>query len=187
MQQFRYKKSFKIIYRNCCFRSLPELRFAISIEDTCSFLREHVQIWYDPKTKKSTNYIQESTKKYTPDVLIRDKSGSKAWLVEIKPRAFQYCHQLYLRKQVAENYIQAKGLDWSFVIVFDDEIKLTLQQEKKYKELCKLKSQSAFKIQFEKINNRYDRNQPRLFKTVPDNTFVQFVKYGSTSSLTKIA
>jgi hypothetical protein len=187
MQEFRYRKSFKIIYRNCCFHSLLELKYVISIEDTCSFIREHIQIWYDPKTEMPTDYIREDITKYTPDFLIRNYSSNKAWLVEIKPRAFQHCGQLTLRRQVAENYIKWKKMDWSFAAVFDDEIILSPQQQKRFEDLCKLKSQSAFKLQFEKMNNRYDRSQPRLFRTVPENTLVQFVKYGHRSSLTNIA
>ena len=187
MQEFRYRKAFNIIYRNCRFHSLLELKFAISIEDTCSFLREHIQIWYDPKTRMPTDYIRENTKKYTPDFLIRNNSSRGAWLVEIKPRAFQYCWQLYLRKEVAEKYIQWKGVDWTFVIVFDDQIRLTAEQQDKFQQLCNLKSPSAYKIQFEKINKKFDCSQPNLFKTVPDNTLVQFVKYGRVSSLTKFA
>jgi hypothetical protein len=166
---------------------LLELKYAVSIEDRHSFLRAHIQIWYDERTGMPTEYIREGVKKYTPDFLIRNKFTNKAYLVEIKPRAFQYCRQLYLRRHVAENYIRWKGMDWSFAVVFDDEIKLTAEQQKRYEDLCQLKSQSAYKIQFEKMNNRFDRSQPRLFRTVPDNTLVQFVKYGHTSSLTKIA
>ena len=187
MEGFIYRKAFKIIYRTCCFHSLLELKFAISIEDTCSFLREHIQIWYDPKTGMPTNYIREGIKKYTPDFLIRNKSTNKALLLEIKPRAFGYCRQLHLLRMVAENYIQWKRMDWSFAVVFDDEIILSDSQQQKFNLVCRLKSQSACKIKFEKINNRYDRSQPNLFRTIPDNTLVQFVKYGNQSSLTKIA
>ena len=187
MRPFKYKKSYKMIYQHCCFDSLLELKYAISIEQEYEYLRAHIPIYYDPKTNYPTDYLKETTRKYTPDFLIRNKITHKASFVELKPRAFENNPQLDLRRAIAEKYIRWKGMDWSFAVVFDDEIKLTLLQQKKFRDLCDLKSKSAYKIQFEKMNNRYDRSQPKFFRTVPDNTLVQFVKYGSLGSLTKIA
>ncbi len=59
-------------YNGCLFHSFTELRYALMIEDEFAFLREGIEIYYDPKIQQSTLYIHEQTKKYTPDFLIRN-------------------------------------------------------------------------------------------------------------------
>jgi len=61
-----------------------------------------------------TNYIRESTRKYTPDFLIRNKWNNKAFLIELKPGGFRNEVQIKVRKQVAENYIKSKNTDWIY-------------------------------------------------------------------------
>jgi hypothetical protein len=187
MKHFKYGKSHKMIYWGCSFDSMLELKYALSIQNEYEFLRSHVPIYYDPVTKRPTNYIRANIRRYTPDFLIRHKETKKAFWVEIKPRAFSDHGQLELRKEVAEKYIQWKGYDWQYKIVFDDEIILTLDQVVQFNECCSLIGISARKTWFEKYNKRFDRSAPAFFKTVPRNGDVLFVMFGQKSSLTKSA
>ena len=93
---FRYGTSHKIINWGCCFDSLTELKFAISIREEYKYLWERVSIYYHPGTKLLTDYIRACHRRYTPDFLIRHKETSEAILVEIKPCAFEGNPQLAL-------------------------------------------------------------------------------------------
>ncbi len=183
---FKYGQSYKIIYWGCCFDSILELKYALSIQNEYEFLGSHISVYYDPVTRRPTNYIRENIRRYTPDFLIRHKETKQAFWVEIKPRAFNDQEHLALRKQVAENFIQWKGYDWKYKVVYDDEITLNLDQIVQFNECCSLIKKSAGKIAFRKQNNRFDRSAPSLFFRVPSDSRVRFVMFGQESSLKKI-
>lgn len=176
---FKYGKSHKITNWGCAFDSLTELKFAISIMEKFEFLRSGVHIYYHPGTKQPTNYIREYHRRYTPDFLIRHKETKEAFLVEIKPRAFEYDPQLYLRKQIADNYIRWKNYDWKFKVVFDDEIILDAEQLEEFEQCCKLKSKSSYKLWFEEYNKKFDRSAPSFFRNAPPETQIRFVMFGT--------
>lgn len=178
-EKFIYEKSYKIIHWGCCFDSLLEVKFALSIQDDYEFLRSRITIYYDRTTRKPVNYLRRNYGSYTPDFLIRHKQTKKAFWVEIKPRAFSDLTNLALRKEVAENYIRLNNYDWIYKVIFDDEIKLNLDQIQQFNECCKLKQKSAFKIKIAEANNRFDRSTPSLFATIPKNTSVGFVMFGT--------
>ena len=176
---FKYKASHKFVNWGCSFDSLTELKFAISIAEEYSFLRERVSIYYHPATLQPTDYIRDCHRRYTPDFLIRHKETSEALLVEIKPRAFQHEPQLLQRQQIAEAYIRWKGYDWKFKIVFDDEIILTEEQLLQFEDCCRIKSRSARKLWFQEYNNRFDRSAPPLFSPQLKNSEKEFIFFGT--------
>ena len=184
-EKFIYKKSYKIIHWGCSFDSLLEVKFALSIQEEYEFLRSRITIYYDRTTRKPVNYLRRNYGSYTPDFLIRHKQTKKAFWVEIKPRDFSDLGILALRKEVAENYIKLKNYDWEYKVIFDDEIKLNLDQVQQFNECCKLKKKSAFKIKFAEYNNRFDRSTPSFFTTVPKNNSVGFVMFGTDKSAAK--
>ena len=185
---FYTKKSIRIGYRGCIFHSLMELRYALSIEDDNWFLREHIPIWYDPKTFLPTSYIRETTKKYTPNFLIRNKANGNAWLVELKPKGFDDDMQISIRTRVAENYIRAQNIDWKFKIIYDDEIILTPDKEEKFRNLRRNISAFNFTRHMEMVDKKFNSNHKSFFKTIPSFKgnmtsfdYVKFVKYGSSA------
>lgn len=178
MKTFKYTKSYKVTNWGYTFDSITELKYAVSILEDYEFLRSRVSIFFHPGTKKPTDYIRECTRRYTPDFLVRHKETREAFLVEIKPRAFENDPQLLLRKEVAEKYIKWKGYDWQYKVVFDDEIILTSEQLEEFELCCKLKSKSARKGWLADYNNIIDRNAT-LFSTVPINCDVHFVMFGT--------
>ncbi len=179
MKKFKYRNSHRIVNWGCAFDSLTELKYAISIVEEFEFLRARVTIYFHPGTKQPTDYIRECTRHYTPDFLVRNKETGEAFLVEIKPRAFEHDPQLLLRKEVSDNYIKWKGYDWKYKVIFDDEIVLTADQLEEFEQCCKLKSRSARKLWFEEYNKKFDRGAPSFFSTVPSNSDVQFVIFGT--------
>ncbi len=185
MKTFKYRKAIKIIYWGYEFDSLLELKFAISIQEDYEFLRSHISIHYNPRTKIPTEYIREGIKRYTPDFLIRHKITNEAFWVEVKPRAFENQTQLLQRKEVAENYIQWKGYDWKYIVIYDDEIILSQKEEKQLDECRKLIGTSAAKLRMQDLNNQFDRSSPSLFKGSADSKQVQFVMLGKDFSISK--
>jgi hypothetical protein len=178
MQKFEYSKSFLISYWGCSFDSLLELKYAISIQEDYEFLRAQVPIYYNLKTKLPARYISRNSRRYTPDFLIRHKNSFEAFLVEIKPRAFQNDKRLLLLKEVAENYIRLKSFDWSFTFVYDDQIQLNFEQEQQFQACCRLKFKSFCKPESDSCKTVYEDNIPSFFKKVPGNRQKQFVLYG---------
>jgi hypothetical protein len=182
---FQYKDAIQIGYRSCKFDSLLELKFTLSIEDNWYFLREHIVIYYDPKTFLPTNYIRDTTRKYTPDFLIRNNENNKAFLIELKPRAFRNEIQTMLRKQVAENYIKSKKLDWIYKVVYDDEIILSREQQEKFSSLRAGINAFNFKWHFDNLDKKWNITKRNYFKTIPGGrkginpaVYAKLVKYG---------
>jgi hypothetical protein len=180
-KKFLYRKSTKIINWGCRFDSLTELKFVISIMDEYEFLRDRVSIYFHPGTKMPTDYIRTCHRRYTPDFLIRHKETGRAFLIEIKPRAFQNDPQLKLRKEVAENYIRWKRYDWQYKVIFDDEILLTEEQLEEFEQCCKLKSKTAYQLWFEDYNKKFDRSAPTFFSRQRNPAIVRFIFFGDRS------
>jgi hypothetical protein len=180
---FVYQKAYKIIHWGYSFDSLTELKYALSIQDEYYFLRERVMIHYDPATYQPTDYIRDNIRRYTPDFLIRHKQTGKAYLVEIKPRAFDDEKKLDICRQVADNFIQWKKYDWQFKIVYDDEIILNADQFADFEECCCLKSKQDFILWFERYNRRFVGESPSFFKKVNDPLITQYVMFGQGNQL----
>jgi hypothetical protein len=168
---FPYRSAKKIAGWGYQFDSLTELKYAISIMEDYHFLRSPVAIYYHPGTKITLDHIRRCHLRYTPDFLIRHKQTFRATLVEIKPRAFEYHPQLSLRKLVAENYILRKNLDWTFKIVFDDQVILTEQQMQSFETCTSLSSDKAMSAWF----TSYCR---RMNQTFPDNLLTDLIISG---------
>lgn len=177
---FTYKKSTKIANWGCRFDSLTELKYAISIIEDYEFLREWVVIYYDRSTLQPTEHLRSNYSYYIPDFLIRNKITSEAFLVEIKPRGFAGHKQLDLRKEIAERYIKWKGYDWKYIVVYDDEIILTEEQLQDFKECCKLKSKSAFKMWFDQYNRKLNIALSSVFTNASPEARIRFIMFGHT-------
>lgn len=124
------------------------------------FLRSPVAIYYHPGTKITLDHLRRCHLRYTPDFLIRHKETFEATLIEIKPRAFENHPQLFLRKAVAENYIQRKNLDWKFKVVFDDQIILSEEQLGDFSECTSLSSGKAMAAWYAAYSRRMNQIYP---------------------------
>ena len=170
MKPFTYKRSLKVIVWGATFDSVLELKYALAIRDEYEFLRAHIPIYYDPRTNLPTNYIRENIRRYTPDFLIRHKITREAFLIELKPRAFEENEQLVLRKKIAENYIRWKSYDWSYKVVYDDEITLKPEQRLQLETFRLQFGVSYAKLKFKEMNDRFDHSQRALITKPPSNT-----------------
>ena len=193
-EQFEYRKSVKNLYKGCYFDSLLELKFVLSIEEEYCLLREPVQIWYENKSKMPTNYIREAIKKYTPDFLIRSKQDNKAYLIELKPRAFERYGGIEVLRELAENYIRWRNVDWIFKPVYDDEIILIASQEEKFRVLCGQIREEEWKRKMLKKEKKYRKPwggciQPILLKqpeNISPHDYIMWVKYGNEVNREKL-
>jgi len=175
---FDYQNVQRIVRWGYHFDSLTELRFAVSMMEEYALLRNWVSIYYHPGTLQPTSYIRRCHRRYTPDFLIRHKETGNAFLVEIKPRAFEHHPQLLLRKVVAENFIRFKNYDWTYRVVFDDEIILTAEQLEAIDDCRKLRSKSLRDLWLEEYTSRLELTTSHFFKSAPNNKQVDFVMFG---------
>ena len=169
---FKYNTAQKISTWGCHFDSLTELKFFLSIADDYTCLRSPVSIYYHPGTKQPSHQIRLCCRRYTPDFLIRHKETGAAFLIEIKPRAFEGHPQLLTRKEVAENYIRKKGYDWQFMVVFDDEIILSEDGLEDFHECSRMRSRSEFAAWFRQYNQRVER---RCIPSLTAHKKIEFV------------
>jgi hypothetical protein len=176
---FTYDRSFRIINWGYSFDSLTELKYAVSIMEDYEFLREPVSIYYHPATKITVEHVQHFHRRYTPDFLIRHRQTLEAFLVEVKPRSFQFHPQLRLRQRVAENFISRENLDWKFKIVYDDEIILTSDQLEQFEQCLELNSRSAWKTWFDEYSRRLSRINPCCSINSSENKRIQFLMFGN--------
>jgi hypothetical protein len=164
---FTYLKSFQIPYCGCSFDSLLEVKFALSIENDYRFLRSPVKIGYNPKTLQTTNYFRETTRVYTPDFLIRHKLTHEAWLIELKPTAYQLSKNVSIYNSIAMDYIRKQGLDWSFNVIFGSEIHLEADKLNKFRMFAMRKTTFQSKFDFQKMDQKYNRNPVNIFSSIP--------------------
>ncbi len=165
------------------FDSLTELKYVVSITDEYEFLREPVVIYYNPGNRMPVDNPKSNYRPYTPDFLIRHKQTREAFLVEIKPRAFQGQPQLALRKEVAENYIRWKKYDWEYKVVFDNGIVLSAEQLEDFEDCCRLKTKTDLNNWFEQYSKKYGHAARSLINGTSDNRKVQFVMFGTPQQL----
>jgi len=164
---FKYKKAYRIAYRNCFFDSLLELKFALSIEQDYRYLREPYLIGYDPKTLQVTHHFREETKIYTPDFLIRCKTSNKAYLVEIKPSAFRNGGDAIAYQQIAQNYIQLLHKDFQFKMVYEEDIILSESQQRRYNLFVAKKDQFADLFSLHQLDRKYNAQSIKYCSSVP--------------------
>ena len=164
---FKYVKSYLIPYRNCLYDSLLELKYALSIEKDYRYLREPFRMGDDPKTFTITQYSKEEIKIYKPDFLVRSKTSGHSWLMEIKPTAFQYCPEVVVYQQIANNYLQYRRLDSQFQIVYEKDIRLQPAQQEKYNLFVKHKNIFAHTFAFQRLDRKYNSMGVQYFSQVP--------------------
>jgi hypothetical protein len=167
--KFYKKNPVKISYNGCFFHSLSELKYALAIEDEFAFLREGIEIYYDPHLQESTLYIREHTRKYRPDFLIRNWSDSKAYIIEIKPSGFDNYEQLAMRQKVSEHFIKTYNYDWEYKVVYTDEIILSEKQQLKFDALRNKINACTAKLRMQALDEKYNRQgHQQYFHSVPN-------------------
>lgn len=176
----KYDRSCRISTWGYTFDSLTELKFAVSIMEDYEFIREPVSIYYHPGTKMPVKQIRHFHRRYTPDFLIRHRQTHEAFLIEIKPRCLEFHPQLLQRKLVAENFISQESLDWTYKIIFDDEIILTADQLEEFEQCFQLNSTSAWKLWFEEYRRKINPGNSTNLASLPENKRIQFLMFGDS-------
>jgi hypothetical protein len=182
-EKFQYSNAVSYSNWGGSFDSLTELKFAISIWEEYNFMRSPVPIYYHPGTLQPVNSIRMFHRRYTPDFLIRHKVTGEAFLIEIKPRAFQLQHELVICKQVAENYIRSHRYDWKFKVVFNDEIIPTERQLQDFEECLRLKGKLSFHEWASQYAEKINWGCPDRLSTYPAHMQAEYLMLGRIITL----
>jgi hypothetical protein len=126
------------------FDSMTEVKYAISVMEEYAFTRSPVSMYFHPGTFELAPHPRLFHRRYTPDFLVRHLETKQAFLIEIKPRAFEKETQLDQHRKVANDYIRSLKFDWTYKVVFDDEIILDEQQLASFEECLALKPEYRF-------------------------------------------
>jgi hypothetical protein len=178
------------MYNGCLYDSLLELKFVLSVEKEYMYLREPVIIGYDPIKCVSTNYLQERTRIYKPDFLIRSPEGGPALLIELKPTAWKNYYYQMRYEAIANSFISQRKLDWKYKILYSHEIILSRDQKLHFLELAKNKRAWSATLKMIKLDQKYNQKEVRYFSSTPNfrlhalskKNYVEWVKYGRKSN-----
>lgn len=133
MQTFSYtSKSKTLFYNGHVFDSTLELKYILMIEETHSWLRNGLEIYYN--IDEIENGIKDDLRCYRPDFLTRNWLTGDAHLIEIKPDGYNH-ESAITRKKIARQHIENFQYDWTYKIVTESEIKLTSEQWLQYEKI----------------------------------------------------
>ncbi|MES2328572.1 MAG: hypothetical protein V4539_03150 [Bacteroidota bacterium] len=177
--RFQYNKAQPLAGWGYRFDSMTEVKFAISVMEEFAFIRSPVSMYFHPGSFQLTAHPRLFHRRYTPDFLIRHLRTKMAFLVEIKPRAFERNTELDQHRQVATNYIRALKFDWIYKVVYDDEIILNEQQLHDFEECLSLKPEFRY-AWFDKYLKRMSSLPPRLMDR--SNAHIDFIMRGWESA-----
>jgi hypothetical protein len=180
MSTFYNKPSLGFNYWGCSFDSLLELKYAISIANDYDFLRAAIHIFFNRKTRQTSDYIREGFRRYVPDFLVRHKITGEAFLVEIKPVGFDDVAELELRKAVAENYIRRKKLDWKYKVVYGNQIILDQNGQRLFDQCLALKFGVELENHLRTQTIQFDPEEIPLFTARPANGRTAYIMFGTT-------
>lgn len=172
---FQYSKAQPLNGWGYRFDSMTEVKFAISVMEEFAFIRSPVSMYFHPGNLQLTPHQRLFHRRYTPDFLIRHLRTKLAFLIEIKPRAFEGNPELDQHLQVANNYIHALKFDWIYKVVFDDEIILNEQQLKDFEECLSLRPEFRYGW-FNQYLKKMSSLPPRLIDR--SNAHIDFIMRG---------
>jgi len=166
---FEYKHiACPIDYNGCCFDSLLELKYALTIEAENAYLREGLEIYFNPNTIESTLNIQYGIVKYIPDFLTRNWYNGKAQLIEIKPEGFDNYEYLDVRQKICNHFINEYGYDWEYKVVYEDEIVMTEKQTETFQAILSNKKLYKKLHGYPSYDQRpFHEDGRRCFRSVP--------------------
>lgn len=173
--RFQYQHSRKITNWGYSFDSVTELKYAVSIMEDFAFLRSPISVYFHPGTKMPTESVRLYHRRYTPDFLIRNLHTNEASWIEIKPRAYQFHPKLGYRKEIAENYVRWKRLDWTYKVVFDDEIILSADQLDEFERAMQIRSKAGFNAWFSDYRQRFACTNPIANIS---NRMIEYIMFG---------
>jgi hypothetical protein len=163
------------------FDSQIELRFALSIEDQYAYLHHPKRIFesYYRDDGKIVE-INNKTRSYTPDFLIRSITQNEATIIETKPNHYNDWEQFERRNRIVSKYLSNIETHLEFKWVFDRDIKLTGEGWSKFNRI--LETQESEKRFHELLKVIYNRNCRVPFIHSPkwtEKEYIAFIKYGS--------
>lgn len=180
LRKFRYRPAKQLAGWGYRFDSVTEVKFAISVMEEYAFMRSPVSIYFHPGSGALSPHPRIYHRRYTPDFLIRHLETKLAYLIEIKPRAYEGNPELEMHEKIASSYIQTLKFDWVYKVVFDDQIMLGEEQLKDFEQFLRIKDDA---IRFEWFTH-YIRKMTVLPGHFPDKSkaHIDFIMRGWTSA-----
>jgi hypothetical protein len=168
-------------YNGIKFDSKIELKFALSIESNFAYLHHPKKIFesYYREDGKIVE-INNNTRNYTPDFLIRSVSRNVATIVETKPDDYNDPEQFERRNRIVAKYLSSIETELDFKWVYERDIELTVAQCAKLEHV--LQTQDKEKRFYYLLKKIYRRNGRVPFVQSPkwtEKEYVAFVKYGT--------
>lgn len=178
--------SVKIQYKGCLYHSLLELKFVLLIEDKCSWIREPIAIFYNPDNLEVTQYINENTRKYIPDFLVRKWKENTAHLIEIKPKQYMNSEQMQIRKEIANKYLDKKDVDWKYTVITEEDIVLNEKQTALFEKIVSENKNFGGKLALIRKDKKYNNTPQMYFHNIPylntndisEEDYKRYVKFG---------
>jgi uncharacterized protein len=146
----------------------------------------HTALFYCLLSGLQSRYLNEKTRKYIPDFLVRKWSDNTAHLIEIKPKKYLNSEKMHLRNIISEQYLELKNVDWKFKVITEEDIVLNDNQKALFNKIIEdnknLKGKLAFINKDKKYNNspqKYFRSIPYLNSTdITTEDYIKYVRYG---------
>lgn len=186
MKTKRPYNSINVQYKGCFYHSLLELKFILLIENKCSWIREPVAIHYNPDTLEVTNYINEKTRKYIPDFLVRKWNDNTGYLIEIKPQEFLDSEEMQLRNKITKDYLMIKNVDWKFKVLTEKDIILNEKQKALFQKVVDENKNIKSRLAWIELDKKYNNSPQKYFRSIPylnsndisDEDYILYVRYG---------
>jgi hypothetical protein len=133
MYLFEYSnKNVTVNYKGNILDSLLELKYILSVDESHIWLRSDLEIYF----RFNADKFDTPWKRYTPDFLVRNVKTNRAKLIEIKPDGYDDFYKLSQCKKICREHIEYFGYDWEYEVVFEKDIKLTDEQQKRFYEIA---------------------------------------------------
>ena len=164
--------SWKLLYyQGQLFDRTRVLKFLLSVEESCAWVRDDLDIPY-PVGNPGASLTQFIN--YVPDMLIRNWTTGRAELIQVVPGGFDDFEWLASLQALVKLHCAIHGLDWEFRVVFEEDIVLDDEQQRRFLQL--VDDSRARILEFSSLLYQNDSG-------LSDAEYDAFVRYGCLPAL----
>ena len=160
-----------LYYQGQLFERDYILKFLLSVEESCAWVRDDLVIPY-PLDNPGASLTQ--CVNYVPDMLIRNWVTGRAELIQVVPRGFDDFEWLTALQVLVKLHCAIHDLDWEFRVVFEEEIVLSEEQQRRFLQL--VDDSRARILEFSSLLYQNDSG-------LSDAQYDAFVRYGCLPAL----
>ena len=177
-----YTKTSKVSYYNGCkFDSRLELRYALFIETNYAYLVKPKKI-YDSYYRKNGREVEinEYTKSYKPDFLIRSYKENIGSFIEIKHHNYRDQAEIEKRNRIIARYCDGLHANVKLEWVYGGDFRLDKESWNKYQTV--ITNQPKERQFYDLLKKFYSQDGVKPFiirYEWTDKAYSEFVKYGN--------